>query len=80
MKLQFVSKPEVIQVYAKKERKSKTQKDLSLNKKNFSEKFKIWERPCRKYAILKQPIELFYRTDLKNYAIFTGKQLCWSLF
>ena len=50
MKLQFVSKPEGIQVYAKKERKrkSKTQKDLSLNKKNFSEKFKIWERPCRK--------------------------------
>ena len=29
----------------------------------------------------KQPLELFYKKAiLKNFAIFTGKQLCWSLF
>ena len=29
----------------------------------------------------KQPLELFYKKAiLKNFAIFTGKQLCWSMF
>ena len=29
----------------------------------------------------KQPPEVFYKkTVLKNFAIFTGKHLCWSLF
>ena len=29
----------------------------------------------------KQPPEVFYKKDVfNNFAIFTGKQLCWSLF
>ena len=28
----------------------------------------------------KQPPEMFYKTFLKNFAIFSGKHLCWSLF
>ena len=29
----------------------------------------------------KQPLELFYKkTVIKNFGIFTGKHLCWSLF
>ena len=31
-------------------------------------------------AIYKQPPEVFYKKAvLKNFAIFTGKELCWSL-
>ena len=33
------------------------------------------------YRSQKQPPELFYkRAVIKNFAIFTGKYLCWSLF
>ena len=30
---------------------------------------------------LKQPLQVFYKKSVfKNFAIFTGKNLCWSLF
>ena len=46
----------------------------------FTEHLQATATTCKKW-IQKQPLEGFYKKAIfKNFAIFTGKHLCWSLF
>ena len=43
-------------------------------------KTKQWQKEYEKYLCCTQSREAFYqKLFFKNFAIFTGKQLCWSL-
>ena len=41
----------------------------------------LWENHAKSVSVEKQSPEVFYKkAGLKNFAIFTGKPLCWNLF